>query len=103
MAHKLLTNSYIPTRPKKYNQQQDRLDLDNKLNQLKFNEIIENSDSYFENVKLTNFDLIHSKCSGSELSFSKKHYQTLYKEKLNSEIIDSKQKSSFISSAIKCP
>ena len=69
---------------------------------MKFDEIIENSDSYFENVKLTNFDLIHNECRGSELSFSKKHYQTLYKEKLNSEIIDSKQKSSFISSAIKC-
>ena len=103
MAHKtLLTNSYIPTRPKKYNQQQDRFDLDDRLNQMKFDEIIENSDSYFENVKLSNFDLIHHECRGGELSFSKKHYQTLYKEKLNSEIIDSKQKSSFISSAIKC-
>ena len=69
---------------------------------MKFDEIIENSDSYFENVKLSNFDLIHHECRGSELSFSKKHYQTLYKEKLNSEFIDSKQKSSFISSAIKC-
>ena len=69
---------------------------------MKFNEIIENSDSYFENVKLSNFDLIHNECRGSELSFSKKHYQTLYKEKLNSELIDSKQKSSFISSAFRC-
>ena len=69
---------------------------------MKFNEIIENSDSYFENVKLSNFDLIHNECRGSELSFSKKHYQNLYKEKLNSELIDSKQKSSFISSAFRC-
>ena len=97
----LLTNSYIPTRPK-YNQEQYRFDLDDRLNQMKFDEIIENSYSYFENVKLSNFDLIHHECRGGELSFSKKHYQTLYKEKLNSEFIDSKQKSSFISSAIKC-
>ena len=69
---------------------------------MKFDEIIESSDSYFENVKLSNFNLIHHKCRSGELSFSKKHYQTLYKEKLNSEFIDSKQKSSFISSAIKC-
>ena len=103
MAYRtLLTNSYIPTRLKKYNQQQDRFDLDDRLNQMKFDEIIENSDSYFENVKLSNFDLIHHECRGGELSFSKKHYQTLYKEKLNSEFIDSKQKSSFISLAIKC-
>ena len=69
---------------------------------MKFDEVIENSDSYFENLKLTNYDLIHNECRGNELSFSEKHYQTLYKEKLNSEIIDLKQKSSFISSAIKC-
>ena len=69
---------------------------------MKFDEIIENSDSYFENVKLSNFDLIYHECRGGEFSFSKKHYQTLYKEKLNSEFIDSKQKSSFISLAIKC-
>ena len=103
MAHKtLLTNSYIPTRSKKYNNEQDRFDLDDRLNQMKFNEIIENSDSYFENVKLTNFDLIHNECNGSELSYSRGYYQTLFKEKLDSEITDQKQKNSFISSAIKC-
>ena len=67
---------------------------------MKFNEIIENSDSYFENVKLTNFDFIHNESNGSELSYS--YYQTLCKEKLDSEITDQKQKDSFISSAIKC-
>ena len=103
MAHKtLLTNSYIPTRPKKYNNQQDRFDLDDRLNQMKFNEIIENSDSYFKNVKLTNFDLIHNECNGSELSYSRGYYQTLFKEKLDSEITGQKQKKTFISSAIKC-
>ena len=104
MAYKTMfvTNSYIPTWPKKYNQQQDRFDLDDRLNQMKFNEIIENSDSYFENVKLTNFDLIHNECNGSELSYSRGYYQTLFKEKLDSEITDQKQKNSFISSAIKC-
>ena len=69
---------------------------------MKFNEIIENSDSYFENVKLTNFDLIHNECNGSELSYSRAYYQTLFKEKIDSEITDQKQKISFISSAIKC-
>ena len=69
---------------------------------MKFNEIIENTDSYFENVKLTNFDLIHNECNGSEFSYSRGYYQTLFKEKLDSEITDQKQKNSFISSAIKC-
>ena len=103
MAHKtLLANSYIPTRPKKYNNQQDRFHLDDRLNQMRFNEIIENSGSYFENVKLTNFGLIHNECNDSELSYNRGYYQTLFKEKLDSEITDQKQKNSFISSAIKC-
>ena len=87
---------------KKYNQQRGRFDLDDRLNQMKFNEIIENSDSYFKNVKLTNFDLIHNECNGSELSYIRGYYQTLFKENLDSEITDQKQKNSFISSAIKC-
>ena len=104
MAYKTmaLTHSYIPIQPKKYNYRQDRFDLDDRLHQMKFNEIMENSDSYFENVKLTNFDLIHNECNGSELSYSHRYYQTLFKEKLDSEITDQKQKNSFISSAIKC-
>ena len=62
MAYKTMTitNSYIPIQPKKYNYRQGRFDLDDRLNQMNFNEIMENSDSYFENVKLTNFDLIHN-------------------------------------------
>ena len=88
MAHKtLLTNSYIPTRPKKYNNQQDRFDSDDRLNQMKFNEIIENSDSYFENVKLTSFDLIHNECNGSELSYSRGYYQTYLKKRLIQKLL----------------
>ena len=104
MAYKtmMVTNSYIPIQQKKYNYRQDRFDLDDRLNQMKFNEIMENSDSYFENVKLTNFDLIHNDCNGSDLSYSRSYYQTLFKEKLDSEITDQKQKNSFILSAIKC-
>ena len=102
MAYKtLLTKNYMPTRPKKYNNQ-DKFDLHDRLNQIKFDEIIQNSDSYFENAKITNFDLIHNECRGSELLFTREHYQTLYNKKLNSEILDPKQKSSFISSAIRC-
>ena len=69
---------------------------------MKFNEIMENSDSYFENVKLTNFDLIHNECNGNELSYSHRYYQIFFKEKLDLEITDQKQKNSFILSAIKC-
>ena len=46
--------------------------------------------------------MIHNDCNGSDLSYSRSYYQTLFKEKLDSEITDQKQKNSFISSAIKC-
>ena len=81
MAYRtLLTKSSILTRLKKYIQQQDRFDLDGRLNQMKFDEVIENSDSCFENLKLTNYDLIHNECRGNEL-FLVKNIIKLYIKK----------------------
>ena len=54
---------------------------------MKFNEIIENSDSYFENVKLTNFDLIHNERNGSEISYSRGYYQTYLKKSLIQKLL----------------
>ena len=97
-----LTNNYIPTRPKKKMNKDDRFDLYDRLLQMIFDEVIENSDLYFETVKITNFDLINHQCEGTELSHSKEYYQTIFKEKLDLEIIDEEKKSSFISSSIQC-
>ena len=46
------TNNYIPTRPKLLNDH-DRFDLDARLQHMTFNEIMQNSDSYFENAYVT--------------------------------------------------
>ena len=96
-----LTNNYIPTRPKKKMNKDDRFDLYDRLLQINFDEVIENSDLYFDTVKITNFDLINHQCKATELSHSKEYYQTIFKEKLDLEIIDEEKKSSFISSSIK--
>ena len=75
------TNSYIPTKPKMLNEH-DKFDLDARLQQMNFNEIIQNPDNYFENAFITNFDWIHNQCRGDELTHNRKIYKTLLKEKL---------------------
>ena len=39
-------------------------------------------DSYFENAKIIDFDLIHNECKGDDLEFDRKYYQTLFKKKV---------------------
>ena len=92
-------NSYIPTRPKLLNKH-DKFDVDARLQKMTFNEIIQNPDNHFENVFITNFDLIHNQCRGDKLTHDRKFYETLFKEKLNSEINDIEQKDRFVSAAI---
>ena len=78
----------------------DKFDLDARLQQMTFNEIIQNPDNYFENAFITNFERIHNQCRGNELTHDRKIYKTLFKEKLNSEINDINQKDRFVSAAI---
>ena len=93
------TNSYIPIRPKKLNER-DKFDLDARLQQMTFNEIIQNPDNHFENAFITNFDLIHNQCRGNELTHDRTFYETLFKAKLNSEINDINQKDRFVLAVI---
>ena len=79
------TNNYIPTRPKLLNDH-DRFDLDAQLQQMTFNEIMQNPDSHFENAYITNFHLIHHECRGDKLTHDRKYYETLFNKRLNSEI-----------------
>ena len=95
------TNNYIPTRPKLLNDH-DRFDLDAWLQQMTFNKIMQNPDSHFENAYITNFDLIHHQCRGDKLTHDKKYYETLFNERLNSQIINVNDKDNFVSAAINC-
>ena len=43
---------------------------------LKYNEFAKDTDSYFENVKLINFDIIHHECRGDKLQNPERYYRT---------------------------
>ena len=96
-----ITNNYIPTRQRLLNDH-DKFDLDAWLQQMTFNEIMQNPNSYFENVYITNFDLIHHQCSSDKLTHDKNYYETLFNERLNSQIINVNDKDNFVSAAINC-
>ena len=52
-------------------------DLHNKLKKMDFDDIINNPETHFQNVYVTNFDLIHHSARGDPLCYSKKFYQTI--------------------------
>ena len=74
---KVLTNSYVPTRPKFYNKH-GKGNLDSRLQQAEYDEIISNSDEFFEKATITNFDLIHHQCRGDKLTHDREYYETLF-------------------------
>ena len=76
-------------------------DLDTTLRKMTFEKIVDDPDYHFQNSYITNFDLIHHECRGDDLSYSKKHYETITKKSINNEIENDNIKYRFISSAIK--
>ena len=66
-----------------------------------FNEIMTDTDHHFENCYITNFDLIHNDCRNDELSYGRKHYETISNKKLKEEITSEDFRNRFISSAIR--
>ena len=89
-----MTN-YVPTKPK-LNVCDD---LHNKLKNMDFDDIINNPETHFQNVYVTNFDLIHHSARGDPLCYSKKFYQTIAKSDLKQ--IDFPYSYQFVAAAIK--
>ena len=87
-------NNYIPTKVTEVH------DLNSRLNKMRYDEIIENLEYHFQNCFVTNFDKIHHECRGDEQSFSNRHYETIFHDRLN-ENIDELNREKFISNAIK--
>ena len=92
---KILRNSYVPTRPKFYNKD-NKGNLDTRLQQETYNEIISNPDKYFEKTTITNFDLIHHHCRGDKLIHDRKYYETLFKKKVDFEFNNQLRKDAFL-------
>ena len=76
-------------------------DLDLTLKQMTFNEIVNDPDYHFENSYITNFDLIHHQCRSDELSYSRKHYETISNKNIKEEIVFEDVRNRFVSSAIR--
>ena len=68
----ILTNSYVPTRPKLYDH--DEMELHTHFLISNYNNVISAPDGYFEKVKYINFDLIHHKCRGDKLKHDREYY-----------------------------
>ena len=66
-------------------------DLHTRLNNTKYDEILNDLDGHFKNCYVTNFDLINHECRGDQLNHSRKFYETVFendlKKNLNSEDI----------------
>ena len=100
-SKKYAVQNYIPNNPNKTTKNRTFNDLDLTLKQMTFNEIVNDPDYHFENCYVTNFDLIHHQCRGDELSYSRKHYETISNKKIKEEIVSDDLRNRFVSSAIK--
>ena len=87
-------NSYIPTKV------MEVYDLNSRLNNMKYNEIMQDLEYHFQNCYITNFDKIHHECRGDKLNFSKKYYETIFYNELKKYIPEAIREK-FISFAIK--
>ena len=87
-------NSYIPTKVTEV------YDLNSRLIDMKYNEIMQDLEYHFQNCYITNFDKIHHECRGDKLNFSKKYYETIFHDQVKKNISEVDQEK-FISSAIR--
>ena len=94
-SEKYPIQNYVPLNPT------NKGDLDYTLQKMKFDKIVSDPDYHFRNCFITNFDLINNECRGDELSHDRKHYETIFKKKIDDEIISNDVKYCFISSGIK--
>ena len=91
---KYAMNSYVPTKPTvKFH------DLHTRLQEMTFNEVVNNPKKHFDNVFINNFDLIHHKSRGDPLQFSEKFYKTISVSQLSQ--ISYPQSYQFVAAAIK--
>ena len=102
-SKKYFMGNYVPFNPIKSSDTcYYARDLNTTLLKMKYEKIVNDPEYHFENCNIINFDLIHNECRGDKLDHSRKHYETIFKKKLNNEITNDNDKNNFISCAIKC-
>ena len=70
---KYLVNNYVPTKVTETNK-----DLDLKLKDITYKEILNDLNYYFKNCYITNFDLIHNECRGDKLDLTEKFIKLFF-------------------------
>ena len=91
----ILTNSYVPHRPKTYLHNEKYLHA--RHLEEKYNKIVSNPDFYFEQMKITNFDLINHEYRGDYLEHDRHYYETIFKKRVDDELFDSIHRYHFVS------
>ena len=87
--------SYVPTKPKSTR----FYDLHQRLQEMTFEEIVNNPKEHFDNVYIKNFDLIHHQSRGDVLNYSEKFYKTISISQVKQ--IDYPKSYQFVAAAIK--
>ena len=92
MSLPIVRNSYIPRYVKKDLKWYERDGLLTYIDQLEYERFSNDRDHYLKNVKLSNFDIIHSQCRGDERKHCDKFYQTITNKNLEKMPSDHKKK-----------
>ena len=92
MSLPIVQNSYILRYVKKDLKWYERDGLLTYIDQLEYERFSNDRDHYLKNVKLTNFDIIHSQCRGDERKHCDKFYQTITNENLEKMLPTIKRK-----------
>ena len=87
--------SYVPTKPKSTK----FYDLHQRLQEMTFEEVVNNPKEHFDNVYIKNFDLIHHQSRGDVLNYSEKFYKTISISQVKQ--IDYPKSYQFVAAAIK--
>ena len=76
-------NSYVPPYVSPGLKWYERDGLMTYIDRPKYEKFEKDRDSYLQNAKITDFDIIHHECRGDELQNSYKHYKTVNEKTLD--------------------
>ena len=99
MAKRILTNTYITIKTKQSKYEWYKHDLMSYFDGLKHEEFASDTDGYFLNSWIINFDIINHECCGTPLQNPVQYYETIQKNDFNN--YEHHVQTKAISSAIK--
>ena len=95
----ILTNTYIPRKTKQGKYEWYEYDLMSYFNDLKYEELASDTDGYFQNAPVINFNIINHECCDTPLQNPGQYYKIMQKKDFNN--YEHHVQTKAISSAIK--